>query len=443
MLSDIDLATITDPALRERLGQVLAALRHYEQGRTDPLWVATASSGSQIKLLRDELGRLRGLPQARNLMVPASGMLRRNAAGRTVVVLCAGEVGGAALVVPADPTDPLDAVLLPEADLSSVADNARAVAQVNQSLLRRDPRTALDGIDACCAWVAAAVVEPVLDRLPRRRPVTFVATSWFGLLPLRAAWTARPDDPGRWYPLDGVSVSSIPNLRLLGTVGRRQAGRLEGTALVVADPAGNPGEELPCARSEAEAIRRRRPGSVPLVGPRATRAAVLRELPGCTLAHFSCHALSDAGQPLNSGVLLADGEWLRVHDIMGRSLDNSPLVVLSACETAGIGLTAPDEGVGLPAAFLQAGAMGAVASTWPVTDDSTSLLMARFHDELGREAGDPALALSLAQAWIRDASPRMLRDAAHRYGMAAPEVLPSGPAPYAHPFFWAAFGYTG
>jgi CHAT domain-containing protein len=443
MLSGIDLTAITDPVLREQLGQVLAALRHYEQGRTDPLWVATASSGSQIKMLRDEIRRLRALPQARDLMVRASGTLRRDAAGRTVVALCAGAVGGAALVVPADPNDPLHAVLLPDADLVSVADNARAVVRVNQQLLRRNPRTALDGIDACCAWLAAAVVEPVRDRLPYRQPVTFVATSWFGLLPLRAAWTARPRDPGRWYPLDGVSVSSIPNLRLLGTVGRRQARQRQGPALVVADPAGNPGQDLPFARAEAEAIRRRRPGSVLLVGPSATRAAVMRGLPGCTVAHFCCHALSDAGQPLNSGVLLADGEWLRVHDIMGLSLDSSPLVVLSACETAGIGLTAPDEGVGLPAAFLQAGARGAVASTWPVTDDSTSLLMSRFHDEFGREAGDPPLALSLAQAWLRDASPQMLRDAARRYGMAAPEVLPPGRAPYAHPFFWAAFGYTG
>jgi hypothetical protein len=440
MASGADLATIADPALRERLGTVLTALRRYERGRTDPLWVATASSGSQIRLLRDELRRLRAVPGARELMLPAAGTLRRHGTGRTVVALCAGVAGGAALVVPADPDDALDVVLLPGADLDSVAANAWAIAQVDRQLLRRAPGTALDGIDACCGWLASAIVEPVLRRLAGHDAVSFVATSWFGLLPLRGAWTARP--AGRRYPLDGVGVSTIPNLRLLGRAGRRRAGTT-GPALIVADPAGNAGQALPSARAEAEAVGRRWPGSVPLVGPGATRAAVTRGLPGCTLAHFSCHALSDAGQPLNSGILLAGGEWLRVHDIMALSLDGSPLVVLSACETAGIGRTAPDEGVGLPAAFLQAGAAGAVASTWPVTDDSTALLMARFHDELGRGPGDPAAALSLAQAWLRDASPRVLRDAAASYGMAAPEPLPPGPAPYAHPFFWAAFGYMG
>ena len=106
-------------------------------------------------------------------------------------------------------------------------------------------------------------------------------------------------------------------------------------------------------------------------------------------------------------------------------------MVLSACETAGIGRSAPDEGVGLPAAFLQAGAKGVIASTWPVFDELEDL------------PGDTPLALSRAQAWLRAASRRALRDAARGYGMPEPELAAPGPAPYAHPFYWAAFGYTG
>jgi CHAT domain-containing protein len=213
--------------------------------------------------------------------------------------------------------------------------------------------------------------------------------------------------------------------------------------LIVADPEGNATHRLPFARAEAQAISRQWPVARSLVGPEAIRAVIVGELPNCEVAHFSCHALSDAGQPLNSGVLLASGKWLRVHDIMRLPLERSPLVVLSACETAGIGRSAPDEGVGLPAAFLQAGAKGVVASAWPVFDEGTALLMARLYDELERRPDDTPLALSRAQTWLREASRPVLRDAAREYGMREPEMPAPGPTPYAHPYFWAAFGYTG
>jgi CHAT domain-containing protein len=443
MLADPGLDVIPDRGLRERLGYALELLREHEHARIDPAWIATAASGSQIKAVRDEVRLLRSHPAARELMVPALGTLRWHVAGRTVAALCAGEVGGAALMVPADSHEPMDAVLLPDADLRAVADSARQIAQVDQQLLRRDPRKALDGIDACCRWLASAVVERIVARLPDREQITFVATSWFGLLPLRAAWTAGPGVSGKRYPLDGICVAGIPNLRALGAVQRRGTELSPGRVLVVADPAGGASGALPFAQAEARAILRHRPASTLLTGGEATRAAVLRELPGCAVVHFSCHALSDPGQPLNSGVLLASGKWLRVHDILRLPLESTPLVILSACQTGGIGLTAPDEGVGLPAAFLQGGASGVIASTWPVTDDSTALLMARFHDELGRGRGDPPEALSQAQSWLRDASPHVLADAARRDGMTVPDPLPPGKAPYAHPFFWAGFGYTG
>jgi CHAT domain-containing protein len=143
-----------------------------------------------------------------------------------------------------------------------------------------------------------------------------------------------------------------------------------------------------------------------------------------------------------SGVQLAGKDWLRVHDIMHQPLRNAPYIVLSACETGGVGLSAPDEGVGLPAAFLQAGARGVVASTWPVEDASTALLMVRLYEEMSRTSGRLAHALSRAQSWIREASPQRIHAAARELGMAGLE-LPPGPTPYGHPFFWAAFSYMG
>ncbi|WP_165904605.1 MULTISPECIES: CHAT domain-containing protein [Burkholderiaceae] len=44
----------------------------------------------------------------------------------------------------------------------------------------------------------------------------------------------------------------------------------------------------------------------------------------------------------------------------------------------------PDEYLGLPAGFLQAGAPARVSSLWAVDDGSTALLTSRFHKNHSR-----------------------------------------------------------
>jgi CHAT domain-containing protein len=440
LLSDLDFELIKDHGLRTQIARVMEQLRHYEQARTNPDWVGTVDSGTAIKALRAEYRRLQSQPGAQVLACPAIGALRQDAADRDVICLCAGEAGGAALIVPADPHSRLTAILLPAATLDAIGDQALKIAAVS-SLLKEDLRRAVQGIDSCCNWLSSAIVKPITDRIMPRQ-ITFIATSWFTLLPFRAAWHYTADSTGKRYLLDGIPISMIPNLRALSRVRRQRGSTGPRAVLIAANPGANSRRTLPSSQSEGEAIGRLMPGTDSFIGAQATRSTISRKLPDCTIAHFACHARSNTGQPLESGVQLAGDEWLRVHDIMQLSLANSPHVILSACETAGIGRTAPDEGVGLPVAFLQAGARGVIASSWPVHDDSTSLLMVRLYDELQRGPDDFRLALSRAQAWLRDASQQVLEDAARRYGMGK-LTIPPGQAPYAHPFFWAAFDYTG
>ena len=88
-------------------------------------------------------------------------------------------------------------------------------------------------------------------------------------------------------------------------------------------------------------------------------------------------------------------------------------MVLSACETGLYDIDRnPDEFVGLPATFMQAGAAGVVGSLWLVDDLATALLMAKFYDlHLGGPKGSgpkgglaPPTALRQAQAWLRDST---------------------------------------
>jgi CHAT domain-containing protein len=59
-----------------------------------------------------------------------------------------------------------------------------------------------------------------------------------------------------------------------------------------------------------------------------------------------------------------------------------------------VGTWLTDESVGLPTAFLSAGAAGVVGSLWSVPDASTAVLMAEFYRIWRTEPVDPWIALT-------------------------------------------------
>jgi CHAT domain-containing protein len=98
-------------------------------------------------------------------------------------------------------------------------------------------------------------------------------------------------------------------------------------------------------------------------------------------------------------------------------------VVLSACETGIVDVNrSPDEYVGLPAGFMQAGAPAVISSLWTVDDHSTALLMERFYRNHREKKMSFPAALREAQLWLRDEAEG---------------------GRYAHPYYWAAFTFTG
>jgi len=92
-------------------------------------------------------------------------------------------------------------------------------------------------------------------------------------------------------------------------------------------------------------------------------------------------------------MLMADGRL----DLDGvrRLRLSSDLVTLSACETA-LGQRLRGEGIiGLPYAFLEAGAHGVVMSLWRVSDQVAARYMEEFYRELrgGRSPAEAMLAI--------------------------------------------------
>ena len=140
-------------------------------------------------------------------------------------------------------------------------------------------------------------------------------------------------------------------------------------------------------------------------------------------------------------------------------LDQTRLAVLSACETGIPGTDLPDEVVSLPSGWMQAGVPGVIGSLWSVSDASTMMLMARFYDMWREEGLQPPEALRQAQIWLRDTTNGEKEDYFKKslpeyQGERMPEVSAreglhqmllrnKDECSFAHPFYWAAFTYTG
>jgi CHAT domain-containing protein len=223
----------------------------------------------------------------------------------------------------------------------------------------------------------------------------------------------------------------------------------------------------------------------PLYEQQATREALWAALSAATIAHFACHGQFGLDDTLDSALLLAQESRLTLRDLVAgdtTALSNLRLVALSACQTAITDFRRlPDESIGLPGGFLQAGVPAVVGTLWSVNDLSTALLMHRFYElhlhgdaAAGLAPQPPVRALRLAQQWLRDLTykemfayfqrHRQLKAAPQRNLESVPvsgarmptDLIEEGRAlaedymldhpnnrPYANPIFWAAFTFNG
>ncbi len=114
-----------------------------------------------------------------------------------------------------------------------------------------------------------------------------------------------------------------------------------------------------------------------LSGTEADPARVLAEAADADIVHFACHGEYRASCPEHSYLEMAGGRRMEALDILRTELPRTRLVVLSACESGRADFARADEMIGLPRAFLRAGARGVVATHWPVEDHPAIAAMMR------------------------------------------------------------------
>ncbi|MEU5048663.1 CHAT domain-containing protein [Streptomyces sp. NPDC021096] len=222
--------------------------------------------------------------------------------------------------------------------------------------------------------------------------------------------------------------------------------------VAVADPDGS----LPGTRSELAEIRALYESlgeTVCAVGPDATVSWLLDHLAEATHLHLSCHGSADiVGQ--GGSLTLADGH-LDMDILVRRQLPHCRLAVASACQSGRYEIIkTPDEFLGLPAGFLQAGAACVITSLWPVNDMATALLMTRLYELLAPAGAGldehPTHALRRSKAWLR----RLTWDGLVRYTVTHPHLADLNERyarpgqdpdelPFASPVHWAAFTAWG
>ncbi len=241
-------------------------------------------------------------------------------------------------------------------------------------------------------WLWTAAMGPLLVALEGAAEISLIATGMTAHFPWHAA---RSPTEATWA-LDAVRIRYSPSAHSLRAARRAAGSSTTGSLLAVAAD-----EELPGSRLEIRLAHAIRPGES-LLGPSATKAAVMAALGSTEVAHFACHGKVEAERPLESCLFLAAQERLTVGDLLGMRLPQLRLVILTACETAVSGFVLPDEAIGLPGSWLQAGAGGVIASLWAINDEATALLSARFYQLWIGEGLAPSEALARAQAWLRD-----------------------------------------
>jgi CHAT domain-containing protein/tetratricopeptide (TPR) repeat protein len=343
---------------------------------------------------------------------------------------------------------------------------------------------AIDGLGPDLWRLFGARLDSALKRsgVKAGARLVWLPTGALGILPLGLA----QDPAGRRRVLDGYEIVYAPSLEALTAAQNQIAKAPPATLAVVVNPTG----DLPAADQEGRLVASlfSAKARAMLEGSEATPEAVLAALKGRSYWHFASHGTFTWGDARQSALLMHGLQRLSVGRLLeADGLGRPRLVVLSACETGLHDISRnPDEFIGLPGTFTALGAAGVLGTLWPVNDMATALLVARFYDlHLGGRLAPPT-ALRQAQLWLRQATNADLvsyAKGAARQGrldtrhVAAIEdelsadglrrarkralvewIGPVGPAgagkqakrgaaglarPYAHPYYWAGFIYTG
>ncbi|UKO99718.1 CHAT domain-containing protein [Nostoc sp. UHCC 0870] len=246
------------------------------------------------------------------------------------------------------------------------------------------------------------LIEPIADLLPsnENERVTFVPQDELFLVPFPALRDAENK-----YLIEKHTILTAPSIQVLDLTRQQQVNsKKSGEVLLVGNPKmpkvvlkpGEPPEQLSnliWAEKEAKDIASLF-GTQAITGDKATETAIVQQMTKARIIHLATHGILDNFRGLGSAIALTpsaqDDGLLTAEEIFNLKL-NADLVVLSACDT-GRGRITGDGVIGLSRSFITAGVPSVIVSLWAVDDNSTSVLMTKFYQNMEQNL-DKATAL--------------------------------------------------
>jgi len=333
------------------------------------------------------------------LAPPAISGLRRQASDGPVIIVTLDDKRCDALILAPGHGSPVRHVPLSELTPESVVEQANRFLAARNDALRASPadrRKARSVLHEILGWLWDTTTAPILAALgysadpepgqawPR---VWWCPVGIMAYLPLHAAGHHDDIADGGTPPrtvLDRVVSSYTSTVRALGYSRQESRSRTAANhALIVAMPDTPGAAALPGVEREVRRLTSLLPGATVILGRNATHDAVLAALSKHSIAHFSCHGISDQNDPASSHLLL--------HDHATRPLDvtaisrlhlNADLAFLSACSTTQTSPRLVDEAVHITAAFHLAGYHNVIGTLWPVYEHSAALIADDVYTDL-------------------------------------------------------------
>lgn len=130
---------------------------------------------------------------------------------------------------------------------------------------------------------------------------------------------------------------------------------------------------------------------------------VLAAIKSSQILHLSCHGYQDPQAPLNSRIILSDGN-LQLRKILAEELPMATFAFLSACQTATGDVMYLNESVHLAGGFMAAGFKGVIGTMWGIADEDAPMVSREVYSAMVTQEG---LDITKAAEGLRNAVRKM------------------------------------
>jgi CHAT domain-containing protein len=251
----------------------------------------------------------------------------------------------------------------------------------------------------------ALSIEKKLDTLEGIERVIYLPSSYLNYLPLEAC--------GKRTPLSERYIfERFTHLSSLQKKQQRDTTTEQSLLSII-----NPTSDLSYSAREGEVVNRLFKKVESLSEQDASKEALSHKLDkgNFTYLYFTGHGSFDMSNPLNSALILSDGNYTIRDMLSQKHYRDVRLAFLSACETNMPDIDMLSEMISIPQALLETGTERVISTLYQVDERATMFLTIKFFELYIHQERDAPQALAMAKAWLRSASTKELIDISIRY----------------------------